>query len=82
MGNWKNISPKVWNPVVAGLLLTVGHWIATGEFNRTELAELVTTAGYGLIGYLSSPGDVPIEIGEASDDLLDAKVSEGERSPL
>lgn len=54
----QGISPKVWVPTAVGVLAIIVHWVATGEFNRTELAESVSVAGYALIGYLAGPGEV------------------------
>ena len=54
----RGISPKVWAPV-AGLVATfVVNLIASGEFDRTELAQLVAVGLSAVIGYFASPGDV------------------------
>lgn len=43
--------PAVFLPALAALVGMVGVWIATGEFNREELALVVTGLLYALIGY-------------------------------
>lgn len=50
--------PKVWVPFVLGLLAIAAKWVATGEFDRTEAAALVTLAGYALVGYTVPNGPV------------------------
>jgi anti-sigma factor RsiW len=43
--------PKVVLPAIAGVGAVIATWIATGEFNRLELAQLFLTAWYSLIGW-------------------------------
>lgn len=55
----------------AGVAVT---WITTGEFNEQELrvgvAGLVAS-GLALLGaYVGRPGDVVVDVGESSDDLV------------
>lgn len=54
----RGISPKVWAPVAVQLAALIVSLIASGEFDRTELAQLVGVALTALIGYMASPGDV------------------------
>lgn len=45
--------PKVLVPAAAGLVAMAASWVATGEFNRLELSQLVLTAGYAAIGWVT-----------------------------
>lgn len=45
--------PKVLLPTLAGCVNVAGQWVATGNFSRVQLAQLVVTGGYALIGYFS-----------------------------
>lgn len=64
------ISPKVWAPVAAQLVAVLVNLIASGDFDRTELAQIVGAGLTALFGFWASPGAVDVEIGPASDDLL------------
>lgn len=55
------ISPKVWAPTAALLVTFLANWIASGEFDRTELAQIVAAGLTAVIGYLASPGTVEID---------------------
>lgn len=48
---WTLPIPKVYVPAIVGFIAIAVHWVATGEFNRTELAGAVAVALYALIGY-------------------------------
>lgn len=43
--------PKVLVPAVAGLFYIASRWVATGEFDREELAGVLLVAGYAAIGW-------------------------------
>jgi hypothetical protein len=43
--------PKVLLPAVVGATAILANWIATGTFDRTEIAALVTLTIYTVIGY-------------------------------
>jgi hypothetical protein len=60
MASLSKISPKVWAPVAAQIIAFLVNLIASGEFNRTELAQLVGLALTAVVGYLASPGDVAV----------------------
>jgi hypothetical protein len=47
--------PKIWIPAVAAIVAILISGIATGEFGTAEIAALITTAGYFVLGY-SLPG--------------------------
>jgi hypothetical protein len=48
--------PKIWIPAVAALVAIVISWVISGDFAEAELAALLTTAGYFVLGYVL-PGD-------------------------
>ena len=48
--------PKIWIPAVAALVAIVISWIISGDFAEAEIAALLTTAGYFVLGYVL-PGD-------------------------
>lgn len=48
--------PKIWIPAVAALVAIVISWVISGEFAQAELAALLTTAGYFVLGYIL-PGE-------------------------
>ena len=50
--------PKIWVPFALGVIALAAKWVATGEFNREEVAALVTLAGYAGIGYVVPDGPV------------------------
>lgn len=54
----RGISPKVWAPTAALLITFVVNLIASGEFDRTEIAQLVGAVLTAVVGYLAGPGDV------------------------
>lgn len=54
----RGISPKVWAPTAALLVTFVVNLIASGEFDRTELAQLIGAAMTAVVGYLAAPGDI------------------------
>lgn len=64
------ISPKVWAPVAAQLVAFLVNLIASGAFDRTELAQIAGAGLTAFFGFLAGPGAVDVEIGPASDDLL------------
>lgn len=43
--------PKVMVPTVAGLVTMAAAWVATGDFDRLELAMLVQSGGWAAIGW-------------------------------
>ena len=45
--------PKVLVPAVAGVVAIVGKIIASGEFDRDELAAVWLLAGYAAIGWFT-----------------------------
>lgn len=47
--------PKIWIPAVVAIVAILISGIATGEFGTAEIAALITTAGYFVLGY-SLPG--------------------------
>jgi hypothetical protein len=47
--------PKIWIPAVVAIVAILISGIATGEFGTAEVAALITTAGYFVLGY-SLPG--------------------------
>jgi hypothetical protein len=49
--------PKIWIPAVAALVAIVISWIISGDFAEAEIAALLTTAGYFVLGYVL-PGNV------------------------
>jgi hypothetical protein len=58
MTRTNGLSPKLYLPFLSLLAAVLTHWIATGEFDRVEVAGLVATALQGVIAFLASPGDV------------------------
>lgn len=69
------ISPKVFVPSLLQLIGILVNWIASGEFDRTELAQVVGLALTAVVGYLVPPGDVAgVNYGPPSDDALSPDV--------
>jgi hypothetical protein len=58
MRSLTTISPKVWAPVALQIVAFLVNLIASGDFDRTELAQLVGLALTAVVGYFASPGDV------------------------
>ncbi len=50
---------KIWIPAVAALVVILILGIATGEFGTAELAALITTVGYFVLGYSLPGGAMP-----------------------
>jgi hypothetical protein len=48
--------PKVYVPLVAGWINFAAQVVATGQAGRIQLAQLVATSGYSVIGYLAPNG--------------------------
>ena len=48
--------PKIWIPAVAALVVILLSWLISGDFGTAELAALLTTLGYFVLGYVL-PGD-------------------------
>lgn len=46
-----DISPKVVIPVLGQLLVVLGLWVATGEFNKEEVLVSFTALVNALLGY-------------------------------
>jgi len=44
--------PKVWVPAVPALFAVLVSWVASGDFGPAELGGLLTTLGYGVLGYV------------------------------
>jgi hypothetical protein len=65
------LSPKFIGPVIAQVAAVLATWIASGAFDRVQVAQIITLIGTALIAYLASPGEVIQDIGEANDDLLE-----------
>lgn len=57
----RGISPKLYVPLLAEVLAIFVHWIATGEFDRVEVAASVFTAGQATLAWIAGPGDVVVE---------------------
>jgi hypothetical protein len=64
------ISPKVLIPVLAQAAALLVNWIATGAFDRVEVAQVVGLGLTAVLGAWAGPGEVAVEIGPASDSLL------------
>jgi phosphotransferase system glucose/maltose/N-acetylglucosamine-specific IIC component len=64
------LSPKFIGPVIAQVAAVLATWIASGAFDRVQVAQIVTLLGTAAIAYFAGPGEVIQDIGEASDDLL------------
>ncbi len=64
------LSPKLVGPVIAQIAAVLATWIASGAFDRVQVAQIVTLIGTALIAYLAGPGEIIQDIGEASDDLM------------
>jgi phosphotransferase system glucose/maltose/N-acetylglucosamine-specific IIC component len=71
------LSPKFIGPVIAQAAAVLATWIASGAFDRVQVAQIVTLIGTALIAYLAGPGEVFQDIGEANDDLLGADIEPG-----
>jgi hypothetical protein len=52
------ISPKGLAPALLQVVALLVNWIATGEFDRVELAQVIGVALTAIVGYLASPGTV------------------------
>ena len=70
------ISPKVWAPVALQVIVFVVNLIASGEFDRTEVAQLTGVALTAVVGYLAGPGVVgeSATVGIGSDERLPPQV--------
>ena len=68
------LSPKLVAPVIAQAVAVLATWIASGEFDRVQLAQVITLIGTAAIAYLVGPGEVIQDVGEASDDLMGADI--------
>jgi hypothetical protein len=55
------ISPKVWVPTALQAIALVVNLIASGEFDRVEVAQVVSLGLTALVGYLANPGSVTQE---------------------
>ena len=43
---------KIWIPAAAALVVILLSWIISGDFGTAELAALLTTLGYFVLGYV------------------------------
>lgn len=64
------LSPKLVGPVIAQAVAVLATWIASGVFDRVQVAQVVTLVGTALIAYFAGPGEIIQDIGEANDDLM------------
>ncbi|HEV2075586.1 MAG TPA: hypothetical protein VGR10_05060 [Thermoleophilaceae bacterium] len=48
--------PKIWIPAVVALIVILFSWIFSGDFAEAELAALLVTIGYFVLGY-ALPGE-------------------------
>lgn len=47
--------PKVYIPFLSGLIAVASQVVATGQFDRTQLAQLVIVGGWAILGYAAPP---------------------------
>jgi hypothetical protein len=64
------LSPKFVAPVVAQAVAVLATWVASGVFDRVQVAQVITLIGTAAIAYLVSPGEVLQDVGEPSDELM------------
>jgi hypothetical protein len=64
------LSPKFVAPVIAQAVAVLATWIASGVFDRVQLAQVITLIGTAAIAYLVGPGEVFQDIGESNDELM------------
>jgi predicted solute-binding protein len=64
------LSPKLLGPVIAQVAAVLATWIASGAFDRVQVAQIVTLIGTAAIAYYAGPGEVIQDIGEASDEMM------------
>jgi hypothetical protein len=64
------LSPKFVAPVIAQAVAVLATWIASGVFDRVQLAQVITLIGTAVIAYLVGPGEVFQDIGEPSDEMM------------
>ncbi len=68
------LSPKFVAPVIAQAVAVLATWVASGAFDRVQLAQVITLIGTAIIAYLVSPGAVFQDIGEPNDELMGADI--------
>lgn len=68
------LSPKFFAPVIAQAVAVLATWIASGAFDRVQLAQVITLLGTAAIAYFSAPGEVYQNVGEGNDELMGADI--------
>ena len=67
------LSPKVYIPVLGIAVGVLTSWVATGTFDRAEIAAAIAAAWALIGGYLAGPGDVVADTGPELSDLPDSE---------